>query len=72
MSEFRLVKAKEAAAIMGVKSVTTFYAMNIPSARMTGASGDRLWSVRDLEAAFEKRKSRKDYLRAVRKARRVA
>lgn len=68
MTEFRLVKVREAAHIMGGVSVNTFRAMNIPYASMT-ENGDRLWDVRDLEAAFNKRKSRKDYLCKVREAR---
>lgn len=68
MSEFRAVKIREAAAIMGGVSVQTFRRMNIPFARMT-ENGDKLWSVRDLEAEFERRKSRKSYLKAVREVR---
>lgn len=68
MSEFRAVKAREAAKIMGGVDVTTFYRMKIPFARMT-ENGDKMWDVRDLEAEFNRRKSRKTYLRAVREAR---
>lgn len=71
MSEFRLVKAKEAAAIMGGISVRQFYRVNVPAVKLT-ENGNRLWDVRDLEAFAERRKSRKDYLREVRNARRVA
>jgi len=68
VSEFRLVKAREAARIMGGVCVNTFYRMNIPFTRLT-ERGDRMWDVRDLEAAADKQKSRKDYLRKVREAR---
>lgn len=71
MSEFRLVRVREAAYIMGGVCVNTFRAMNIPYSVMT-ENGDKMWDVRDLEAAAAQRKSRKDYLREVRKARRVA
>lgn len=67
MSEFRLVKAREAAAIMGI-SVSQFYRVGVPHVRLT-PNGDRLWNVRTLEAFAEKRESRKTYLRAVREAR---
>lgn len=71
MSEFRLVRIREAAKIMGGVCLNTFRAMNIPHCTMT-PNGHRMWDVRDLEAAAAQRKSRKDYLREVRKARRVA
>lgn len=64
MSEFRLVKAKEAAAIMGGISVRQFYRIKVPAIKLT-ENGRRLWDVRDLEEFAARRKSRKVYARRV-------
>lgn len=66
MTDFRLLKVREAAEIMGV-SVTQFYRIRVPHVRLT-PNGDRRWDIRTLEAFAEKRESRKSYLREVRAA----
>lgn len=66
MSEFRLVRAREAAKIMAV-SVRQFYRMKVPAVKWT-EKARRRWDVRDLEEFAERRKSRKVYARTERVA----